>query len=1538
MNRHSFLFAVFIPMAAGVAHADCPPISPSPFWSNTFDFPDDPFQVWEPASGNPDWVKFTIMLCDPTVVYFQDSNVYTFHYDFVSEQLDPYLGISHADFEQIALHEANQELVLGAVLMPSPTWDAAPEPAEYGIQFIRQDPYPPEHVVALFNTVVGAINADPGVQPFYFPTYEQSASAQQHSDYLASQGVMISSPARWAEGNTSYSDGWALGEVKFFEGDEIESAYLSGALLPEDILLTDGVPAEIPFVAGIITLAPTTPNSHAAILAQTYGVPFVHLALAEDVDRAVELLGHRIALRVYTDWGLTELRMIDVEGVLDEGTIAEILALKDPPPLNISPMQPYGAYSANTGDMVLSDIQYFGGKAANYGFLRRAIPDNSPVACALSFDVWNAFTGQTMPGGNTLREDINAILSAHTWPPNMNQLADDLVDIRDLIKDDDETSFAQEVQNAIIATLQDPQYGFDPYKKIRFRSSTNMEDSEQFTGAGLYDSYSGCLADELDGDAAWYVSSWPCDAATGKDDVYAWLLSSLGDVQDSYASANGDIGNPGTFVSEACPTGACCIDGACTETTHSECVGAHGSAYQGNGTTCATITCPQPGDGQMRITEYMYSGSGGEFIEFSNVGTEPIDMTGWSYDDESGIPGTADLSAFGVVDPGESVILTEDSAATFASTWDCSDVTIIGGLTANIGRNDEINLYDALDALADQLTYGDEDFPGSIRTKDASGWPCDVAVGDNNIYGWSLSSVGDIQASYASTTGDVGSPGSFVIDPCPTGACCIEGACTETTQGDCIGVYDGLYQGDGTTCDTITCPEPVTGQMRITEYMSKGSGGEFIEFTNLGAEPVDMTGWSYDDESGIPGTLDLGGFGIVAPGESVILAEDPAATFESDWSLADVTIVGDLTVNLGGSDVIHLYDASDTLVDRLSYQEDEGPSQCDPGEAEERGVFRAIRKVFASFYNDNAFLERLRYGVNEDDVGMAVLVHHSFPDEIEMANGVATFDRGGAYSTQALLVTQLGAVSVANPEGGAIPEEVNVHLYPTSMFAEILRYSSLVLLGDTVLTYDDDYFEFATMMGDVADDYAAAIGESEFLLDFEYKKVAPGGAVLPAGGLVIKQVRKVPQPDTTPSITPFLINEPVEYGIFQGEFSEALANHHLKSRWSLSTQNLWLSAENLETCFYTDVSLEYTEGCWTRVFGAPLPEFPGAWHAVDEPLQSVSDGWVFSDLYQPRHYELRTSNIRTLVSAAESPLLTLSDLGSLEVLVEYEDPVPAWDGGGSPRLITESVTICPELEEGPGDTLQERVLADPSSPIVITTRFYWPGVRMGTVIKTFPLARWDETIIEGLTTEPIVLHGWYSQTYSPSHHNFWESFIFQPRLEPGISSAILDELDAMGVQRIHALKQPAPLAPIITLVDDHDCELESCAGNSDCGYPDFGRYCAKPDGQCDDLGTCIPIPDCGPPATDPVCGCDRVTYDDACHAGQAGVSVAHAGQCLTGDVDLDGDVDLNDFIGFESCLLGPGGGVGAGCDCFDFDDSGDVDLADFGVLQDAFTG
>src|SRR6185436_15721651 len=74
-----------------------------------------------------------------------------------------------------------------------------------------------------------------------------------------------------------------------------------------------------------------------------------------------------------------------------------------------------------------------------------------------------------------------------------------------------------------------------------------------------------------------------------------------------------------------------------------------------------------------------------------------------------------------------------------------------------------------------------------------------------------------------------------------------------------------------------------------------------------------------------------------------------------------------------------LYDSySGCLLDDLD-GDTAGPSHCDPTEEDERGVFRAIQRVYASFYNDNAFLERLRHGVKENEVGMGVLVHHSFP-------------------------------------------------------------------------------------------------------------------------------------------------------------------------------------------------------------------------------------------------------------------------------------------------------------------------------------------------------------------------------------------------------------------------------------------------------------------------------------------------------------------------------------------------------------------------------
>lgn len=168
----------------------------------------------------------------------------------------------------------------------------------------------------------------------------------------------------------------------------------------------------------------------------------------------------------------------------------------------------------------------------------------------------------------------------------------------------------------------------------------------------------------------------------------------------------------------------------------------------------------------MRITEWMYSGTSGEFIEFTNMSQAPIDMTGWSFDDDHALPGAFSLSAFGVVQPGESVVITESAAATFRTAWGLgAGVKIIGGLGSgsgnNLARNDQINLYDAGGALIDRLTYGDQTYPGTIRTQNASGQTCAASLGLDDVHAWRLSTVADAFGSAAAVTGEIGTPGTY---------------------------------------------------------------------------------------------------------------------------------------------------------------------------------------------------------------------------------------------------------------------------------------------------------------------------------------------------------------------------------------------------------------------------------------------------------------------------------------------------------------------------------------------------------------------------------------------------------------------------------------------------------------------------------------------------------------------------------------------------------------------------------------------------------
>ena len=176
--------------------------------------------------------------------------------------------------------------------------------------------------------------------------------------------------------------------------------------------------------------------------------------------------------------------------------------------------------------------------------------------------------------------------------------------------------------------------------------------------------------------------------------------------------------------------------------------------------------------GKVVITEFEYqdaleagsvSGAKYEFFELTNIGGTPVDLTGWSGDDDSHTAGSFSLGGLGIIAPAQSVVVTEATAASFKAKWGLGtthpDAVVLGGWNQGLGNGDEINVYDTTGAQVDKLTY-----TSALRTQGKTAVPDSAAaLGANDVSKWRFSTVGDADGSWAAPSGgDPGSPGVFV--------------------------------------------------------------------------------------------------------------------------------------------------------------------------------------------------------------------------------------------------------------------------------------------------------------------------------------------------------------------------------------------------------------------------------------------------------------------------------------------------------------------------------------------------------------------------------------------------------------------------------------------------------------------------------------------------------------------------------------------------------------------------------------------------------
>jgi len=309
----------------------------------------------------------------------------------------------------------------------------------------------------------------------------QQDMVRRNEDAIRDAGLPFLMPNQLADGaeTIGYSEGEGYGTLRIIPQGELLLDYG-----PRDVVVVEAAPNDISIVSGLVTAQPQNPASHVNLRLSEKGIPNAMLASAYESPWLRELDGQLVHIVV----GENQVR-IDPARLEDAEAFWEANQPDVPDPvsdLSVTALTPYA-------DMGADDALAFGAKAANLAEIRNVLPPEHRVE------------GFAIPFGryqeHLERNGIDNLIATRLADPRMTTdaafKADALDEIRDAIRD---TPLDPAFESALHAQLRAVYGDAVETRRIRFRSSTNVEDLDALTGAGLYDSRSGCLADDLDGD------------------------------------------------------------------------------------------------------------------------------------------------------------------------------------------------------------------------------------------------------------------------------------------------------------------------------------------------------------------------------------------------------------------------------------------------------------------------------------------------------------------------------------------------------------------------------------------------------------------------------------------------------------------------------------------------------------------------------------------------------------------------------------------------------------------------------------------------------------------------------------------------------------------------------------------------------------------------------------------------------------------------------------------------------------------------------
>jgi pyruvate,water dikinase len=450
------------------------------------------FDDFRSLQGEKSEVKYLTRVTDaePLVAgmecWFQDTELYPYHLQFLRTEFPTLSDLDFASYVSLVLQRQTRRLWGGVVRhFPRLTHPLSGIPGILVYTVYTNDGSAELLTVEDVTEVNERLRA---CAPFaasrlvFVPdSTEQTSRTRELHAQLVAAGVAVRYPDELVEKPYEvYSAGESYGFLRPWTGN----GNLEEEVGIQDVVVTESAPADLATVAGLLTELPQSMHSHTNLRLREKQLPNAMVQGILKDTRIAELTNQLVHI-VVGESGLT----------LETATRAraeEFWRARRP---NVGPVQSDVTATALTRfDQMSHDLApAYGAKAANLGELYSVLPARNRVwGFGIPLSFYREFAAH-----NGVDDAVTTLLADSRVGTDRAYRVKKLDDLRDQIRDG---NFPPNQLETIVERIHEVFGDEAATTYLRFRSSTNAEDLDQFSGAGLYDSRTGCLADDLDGD------------------------------------------------------------------------------------------------------------------------------------------------------------------------------------------------------------------------------------------------------------------------------------------------------------------------------------------------------------------------------------------------------------------------------------------------------------------------------------------------------------------------------------------------------------------------------------------------------------------------------------------------------------------------------------------------------------------------------------------------------------------------------------------------------------------------------------------------------------------------------------------------------------------------------------------------------------------------------------------------------------------------------------------------------------------------------